>query len=102
MNGLLTLLAKSGASTKDSVITNDAARLEGTIASAMIRNIQQQVPGLTSGMGTMESSFDHYAPVIGPQRSRRRSGADPFNRTEYLLRMRRNLVGTNPAGEKGD
>ncbi|QRM38938.1 TetM/TetW/TetO/TetS family tetracycline resistance ribosomal protection protein [Rhizobium rhizogenes] len=102
LNGLLTLLAKSGASTKDSMIAGGVVRLEGTTASAMIRNIQQQLPELTSGMGTMESSFDHYAPVIGPQRSRRRSGADPFNRTEYLLRMRRNLVGTNPAGEKGD
>lgn len=102
LNGLLTLLAKSGASTKDSVIANGVVRLEGTIASAMIQSIQHQVPGLTSGMGTMETSFDHYAPAAGPQRSRRRSGPDPFNRTEYLLRMRRNLAGTNPAIEKGD
>jgi ribosomal protection tetracycline resistance protein len=100
LNGLLTLLAKSGASTKDSTVANDVVRLEGTIASVMIQSIQQQVPGLTSGLGTMESSFDHYAPVTGPQRSRRRSGTDPFNRAEYLLRMRRNLAGTNPPSEK--
>ncbi|HEX8047248.1 GTP-binding protein [Rhizobium sp.] len=102
LNGLLTLLAKSGATTKDSVIASDVVRLEGTIASAMIQSVQQQVPGLTSGMGTMESSFDHYAPVTGPQRSRRRSGADPFNRAEYLLRLRRTLAGANPASEKGE
>lgn len=100
LNGLLTLLAKSGASTKDSVIASGVVRLEGTIASRTIRSIQQQVPGLTGGMGIMESSFDHYAPVTGPQRSRRRSGADPFNRTEYLLRLRRNLPGTSPGSEK--
>jgi len=96
LNGLLALLAKSGVSTTNSVIANGVVRLEGTVASAMIQGIQQQLPGLTSGMGTMEASFDHYAPMHGPQRSRPRSGADPFNQTEYLLRMRRNLTGFGP------
>jgi len=96
------LLARSGASMKESAIANGVARLEGTMASALVQSIQQQLPGLTSGTGTMESSFDHYAPAAGPQRLHQRSGADPFNRSEYLLRMRRSLAGTNPANERGD
>ena len=102
LNGLLTLLARSGASMRDSAIANGVARLEGTMASALVQSIQQQLPGLTSGTGTMESSFDHYAPVAGPERLRPRSGADPFNRSEYLLRMRRHLAAVNSANERGN
>jgi ribosomal protection tetracycline resistance protein len=88
LSSVLTLLAKSAAATSDSVIADGVARLEGTLASQMVQSVQQQLPGLTSGAGTMETAFDHYAPMAGPPRSRRRSGADPFNPVEYLLRLR--------------
>ncbi|MDC7741680.1 elongation factor G [Rhizobium binxianense] len=87
LSGVVTLLAKSAATTTDSVIADGVARLEGTMASQMVRGAQQQLPGLTSGAGTMETSFDHYAPIAGPPRLRGRSGPDPFN-AEYLLRLR--------------
>lgn len=87
LSGLLTLLAKSAATMTDSVIADGMARLEGTMASAMIQSVQQQLPGLTSGAGTMETGFDHYAPMAGPPRVRRRSGPDPFKPVEYLLRL---------------
>ncbi|MBY5917970.1 GTP-binding protein [Rhizobium leguminosarum bv. trifolii] len=93
LNGLLTLLAKSAATTMDSVIADGMARLEGTMASAMIQSVQQQLPGLTSGAGTMETCFDHYAPMAGPPRSRQRSGPDPFNGAEYLLSLHRHVEG---------
>ena len=92
LNGLLTLLAKAGASMTDTVIANGVVRLEGTVASAKTQSFQQQLPGLTSGMGTMVATFDHYAPIAGPQRLHPRSGPDPFNMTEYLLRIRRNSL----------
>ncbi|HEY1145069.1 MAG TPA: hypothetical protein VGE84_01890, partial [Allosphingosinicella sp.] len=90
VSGVLTLLAKSAATTTDSAITDGVARLEGTMASQMVQSVQQQLPGLTSGAGTMEAAFDHYAPIAGPPRLRQRSGADPFNGAEYLLRLRGN------------
>ncbi|MCJ9752420.1 TetM/TetW/TetO/TetS family tetracycline resistance ribosomal protection protein [Neorhizobium sp. BETTINA12A] len=88
LNSLHTLLAKSGAITKGAVIANGVARLEGLIASTMIQGVVQQLPALTGGMGTIEYSFDHYARMADPPRSRRRSGIDPFNATDYLLRVR--------------
>ncbi|MGZ2484394.1 ribosomal protection tetracycline resistance protein [Rhizobium pisi] len=88
LSGVLTLLAKSAAAMTDSVIADGVARLEGTMASQMIQGVQQQLPGLTSGAGTMETSFDHYAPIAGQPRMRGRSGPDPFNGAEYLLRLR--------------
>ncbi|MDE1995201.1 MAG: TetM/TetW/TetO/TetS family tetracycline resistance ribosomal protection protein, partial [Rhizobiaceae bacterium] len=102
LNGLLTLLAKAGAAISDSAIVEGIARLEGTVASAAIQGIRQQLPGLTSGAGTMESSFDHYAPTGGPPRLRRRSGPNPFNPTEYLLGLRRNLAAANLENGSGD
>ncbi|MBY5352358.1 TetM/TetW/TetO/TetS family tetracycline resistance ribosomal protection protein [Rhizobium leguminosarum] len=88
LSGVLTLLAKSAAAMMDSAIADGVARLEGTVASQVIQSVQQQLPGLTSGAGTMETSFDHYAPVAGQPRLRERSGPDPFNGAEYLLRLR--------------
>ncbi|MBX5125998.1 TetM/TetW/TetO/TetS family tetracycline resistance ribosomal protection protein [Rhizobium lentis] len=88
LGGVLTLLAKSAATTTNTVIDDGVARLEGTMASQMVRGVQQQLPGLTSGAGTMATAFDHYAPTAGPPRLRRRSGPDPFNGAEYLLRLR--------------
>ncbi|AAK87139.1 GTP-binding protein [Agrobacterium tumefaciens] len=87
---LISLLAKAGAATKNSVISGGVATLEGTIASAAVQGVQQQVPGLTSGLGGMETSFSHYAQAESPPSPRRRSGPDPFNECDYLLRMRRN------------
>ncbi|MGO7180235.1 GTP-binding protein [Rhizobium brockwellii] len=87
LSGLLTQLAKSAATMTDSVIADGMARVEGTMASAMIQSVQQQLPSLTSGAGTMETSFDHYAPMAGPPRSRQRLGPDPFKPVEYLLRL---------------
>ncbi|MGR9176616.1 GTP-binding protein [Rhizobium leguminosarum] len=93
LHGLLTLLAKSAATTMDSVIADGIASLEGTMASAMVQSVQQQLPGLTSGAGTMETCFDHYAPMAGLPRSRQRSGPDPFNGAEYLLSLHRHGEG---------
>lgn len=89
LSGLLTLLAKSGAVTRESTFANGVVRLEGHVASEKVQGIQQRLAGLTGGMGTMETSFHHYAPATGPQRSRARSGLDPFNSREYLLRLSR-------------
>lgn len=88
LSGVLTLLAKSAAAMMDSAIADGVARFEGTVASQVIQSVQQQLPGLTSGAGIMETSFDHYAPVTGQPRLRVRSGPDPFNGAEYLLRLR--------------
>ncbi|MDR9772589.1 TetM/TetW/TetO/TetS family tetracycline resistance ribosomal protection protein [Rhizobium hidalgonense] len=91
LSRVLTLLAKAAATTTDSVIADGVARLDGTLASQMVRGVQQQLPGLTSGAGTMETAFDHYASAAGPPRLRGRSGPNPFNGAEYLLRLRRSV-----------
>jgi ribosomal protection tetracycline resistance protein len=86
---VVTLLAKCGASISGTLIENSVARLEGMIASIHVQGIRRQLPGLTSGVGIMESMFDHHAPLIGPSPLRSRRSANPFNRGEFLAMTRR-------------
>lgn len=89
LSSVLTLLSRSGAATKEAIVGDGVVRLEGHVASERIQGIQQQLPGLTSGRGTMETSFHHYAPADDQQRSRKRFGPDPFNDRDYPLRLSR-------------
>ena len=63
--------------------------LEGQIPAAHAHELQQQLPALSRGEGTVEFAFDGYRPVRGPAPSRPRSDHNPLNRKEYLLHLRR-------------
>ncbi|SHN01471.1 elongation factor G [Actinacidiphila paucisporea] len=65
--------------------------LEGDIPAARVHDLEQQLPTLTSGEGALETVFDHWAPVHGEIPLRPRSGPDPLDRKEYLLRVQRRL-----------
>lgn len=82
------LLSKSGATVHTTGIDGGIARLEGTIRSAKAQGIRQQLPGISSGAGIMETTFDHYAPITGTFPIRPRLNANPFNRSEYLSGLR--------------
>ncbi|PST19803.1 GTP-binding protein [Rhizobium sp. JAB6] len=86
--GVQGLLAKSGAAMRRSLIEEGMARLEGTVASSMIQTIQRQLPGLSGGAGVLEHAFDHYAPISGSHHVRERTAVNPFDRADYLRRMR--------------
>ncbi|QYA04518.1 hypothetical protein [Rhizobium sp. B21/90] len=82
------LLSKSGAAVQATEIISGVARLEGAIPSSSVQGIRQQLPGLSSGAGIMETVFDHHTPLTGPPPIRPRSAAAPFDRVEYLARPR--------------
>jgi ribosomal protection tetracycline resistance protein len=65
--------------------------LEGDIPAARVHELGLELPGLTRGEGVLESWFDRYRPVRGAVPSRPRSGPNPLNRTEYLLRVARRV-----------
>ncbi|MFE6663506.1 GTP-binding protein [Streptomyces sp. NPDC057697] len=65
--------------------------LEGEVPAARVHALQQRIPGLTRGEGVLESDFDRYRAVVGPPPARPRTGRDPLNREEYLMRTRRVL-----------
>jgi ribosomal protection tetracycline resistance protein len=63
--------------------------LEGSIRAARVRELEQQLPGLTRGEGLLECVFGHYEPVSHPVPSRPRSDHNPLNRAEYLRHVTR-------------
>jgi ribosomal protection tetracycline resistance protein len=63
------------------------AGIDGQIPAAMVDRLRHMLPGATRGEGILDSAFDHWAPVRGPAPSRARTGPDPLDRKEYLLRV---------------
>jgi ribosomal protection tetracycline resistance protein len=82
------LLMRLGASLDPPVLLEEMAVLSGTIAAISVHAVQRALPSLTSGLGTMEMEFSGYRAVSGPPPVRRRSGPNPFSRSEYLAQLK--------------
>jgi ribosomal protection tetracycline resistance protein len=54
-----------------------------------MRALEQLLPGLTQGEGTLECTFGHYQQVRGELPARPRSDHNPLNRQEYLRHVTR-------------
>jgi ribosomal protection tetracycline resistance protein len=66
--------------------------LDGDIPAAQVRELEEQLPGLTRGEGVLEAAFGHYQPVRGAVPSRRRTDHNPLSREEYLLHVARRVA----------
>jgi ribosomal protection tetracycline resistance protein len=66
--------------------------LDGDIPAAQVRELEEQLPGLTRGEGVLEAAFGHYQPVRGAVPSRRRTDHNPLSREEYLLHVTRRVA----------
>lgn len=64
--------------------------LTGVTPAARVHELQQRLPGLTSGEGVLESAFSHYALAEGCP-SRPRTDANPLDRAVYLLHVQRRV-----------
>ncbi|MET3900649.1 ribosomal protection tetracycline resistance protein [Devosia sp. UYZn731] len=99
LSAILRVLGRAGAVTESTEIGGPTARLEGEIQAAQVHGVQQQLPGLTSGEGIFDASFDHCRPVSGDIPARPRSGPNPFDRQVYLHRVQRKLAVSSDEGE---
>ncbi len=80
---VLPLLARLGAVP----LATGTAEVTGEIPAGQVHELQRRLPGLTRGEGVLDSVFDHYGPVRGPAPARARTGPDPLDRKDYLLRV---------------
>jgi ribosomal protection tetracycline resistance protein len=62
----------------------DAERAIAQLPADRVRDLQRQLPGLTSGEGVLESHPGGYRPVQGEPPVRPRTRPSPLNRKEYL------------------
>ncbi|MFF5296259.1 elongation factor G [Paractinoplanes globisporus] len=80
---VLPLLARLGAIP----LATGVHGIDGEIPAAKVHELQRRLPALTRGEGVLDSAFDHYAAVRGIPPARQRTGPDPLDRKEYLLRV---------------
>jgi ribosomal protection tetracycline resistance protein len=87
-------LGRLGALSEPPVPARSAYVVEGAIPAARVHELRQALPTLTSGEGVLECRFDHYAEVSGRAApTRPRTGHDPLDRKQYLLRVLRRVDG---------
>jgi ribosomal protection tetracycline resistance protein len=65
--------------------------LTGDVPAAQAGGLRQRLPGVTRGEAVLDSAFSHYQPVTGPPPRRPRTGPNPLDRKEYLLRVMRRV-----------
>ena len=80
-------LIKLGAVPQTPAVRGPLCVLEGEIPAARVRELDQQLPALSRGEGTLDCEFGRYQPVRGPTPVRPRSAPSPLNRQEYLLHV---------------
>jgi ribosomal protection tetracycline resistance protein len=94
---LLPAVARLGAAPRAPAVSGPVCCIEGEIPGSRLRGLESEVPALTGGEGLLESEFVRYRPVRGTVPVRQRTGPDPLNRDEYLLRVARGLDGERGA-----
>jgi ribosomal protection tetracycline resistance protein len=67
----------------------ERATISARLPAARLADLQRQLPGLTSGEGLLESNFAGYQPLNGAPPRQRRTTANPLNRKEYMMQVRR-------------
>ena len=87
LGAVLPVLPRLHAIAHTTAMRGPSCVLEGEIPAARVYELQQQLPALTHGEGTLESAFDHYQPVTGSVPTRPPTGNNPLNRKEYLLQV---------------
>jgi ribosomal protection tetracycline resistance protein len=88
---VLTVLGRLRATQQTPDLRGDSCLVDGEIPAGQVHQLQQQLPGLTRGEGTLESEFARYQPVSGTPPARPRTDHNPLDRREYLLHVQRGL-----------
>jgi ribosomal protection tetracycline resistance protein len=70
-------------------MADDLVTVTGTFPAAEFDDLTRKLPGLTNGRADIESRFRDYVPVEGDPPIRTRTDLNPFNRIEFLSRLRK-------------
>jgi ribosomal protection tetracycline resistance protein len=87
MGSVLSALAQHAAAVHAQTVRGDDVTIEADLPASAVQSLHRTLPALTNGDGVLESSFAGYQPVRGEPPVRRRTTANPLNRTEYLAAL---------------
>jgi len=87
LGGVLSVLAQLEAAVETPLVRGELSVLHTVLPAAQVHSLQQQLPGLTSGEGVLESSFGGYRPVRGTVPSRPRTDHNPLDPKEYIRKV---------------
>ena len=91
VGAVLPALARLGAAAQAPSRSGQLTTLEAVLPAARVQDLRRRLPALTRGEGVLECDFGGYEPVSGAAPARRRTTADPLNREEYLLSVKRRV-----------
>ncbi len=90
LGGVLPALARLGAAVEPpSTFPGSLSVVEAVLPSALVHDLQRQLPGLSRGEGVLESDFAGYRAVSGEQPARQRTTPNPLNLAEYVMHITR-------------
>lgn len=84
LRAVLTMVARLGGVPGAPDERGGRVLLPAEVPAGSLPELARALPGLTSGDGALESTFDHHVPARGPVPDRPRIGPDPFDRVAYL------------------
>jgi ribosomal protection tetracycline resistance protein len=87
----LQALPRLDAAGLDAVTRGSSCLIEGEIPAARVRGLERELPTLTGGEGVLETAFERYRRVRGKIPARSRTGPNPLDREDYLIRVTRRV-----------
>ncbi len=72
----------------ETAIADERAVVRGLVPAAELDDLVKTLPGLTNGRADIDAHFHDYVPVSGDPPVRARTDLNPFDRTEFMSRLR--------------
>ncbi len=82
------LLSINRAEVESSDGDGEVSMIAGIIPAATIDAVSKALPGISRGRADLDTRFHDYQPVAGEPPQRRRTDLNPYNRVEYLSRLK--------------
>jgi ribosomal protection tetracycline resistance protein len=87
--GVVAALGQLGGRVRGQISANGLSTLDAVLQVARVRQLQNRLPGLSTGEGILETRFGGYQPIGDNPPKRPRSGPSPLDRDAWLASLAR-------------
>jgi ribosomal protection tetracycline resistance protein len=86
-SGVLASLQRLGGRVRGQISANGMSTIDAVLPVARVRQLRNQLPGLSMGEGILETRFGGYQPIGSDPPRRQRSGPSPLERDAWLASL---------------